>query len=231
MDNNKVDVEVKQLESTALAWPDRANAITIVDQPSYDQATCLVIEIADLKWRIIDHHKPIKDAAFAAHKVAVAAEKRLLDPLQQADTTLRRAIGNWEQEQERIRREAQRKLEEAQRKADEEARIALAVEAETNGAEEETVAEILNTPVVLPAAVAPPTFQRANGVGTQQRWRAELVDIKALCRAVADGKASTEYVQANLVALNGLARAMKGTFNVAGCRAVPETTVAVRRAT
>lgn len=223
------EVEVRQLESTALAWPDRAKAIVIVDQPSYDTATTLVIQIADLKKRIIDHHRPIKEAANAAHKVAVAAEKKLLDPLQQADFILRVGIGTWEREQERIRQEAQRKLEEAQRKADEEARIALAVEAETGGAEEETVAEILDTPVVLPAVIAAPTFQRTQGVSTQQRWSAEVVDIKALCRAVADGKASTEYVQANLVALNGLARAMRQTMNIPGVRAVPETTVAVRR--
>ena len=33
-------------------------------------------------------------------------------------------------------------------------------------------------------------------------WSAEATDIKALCLAVATGKASTEFVTANMVALN-----------------------------
>ena len=57
-----------------------------------------------------------------------------------------------------------------------------------------------------------------------------VVDIKALCRAVADGKASTEYVMGlekdrltgivSCPALNKMATALKGTMNVPGVQAM-----------
>ena len=188
------------------------------------------MEIVGLRKQVVEHHKPIKEAAHKAHKTAIAAEKKLLDPLQQAETCLKRSIAAWDQEQQRIRQEEQRRLEAAQRKADEEARLALAQDAEANGATPETVDEILDTPVVTPSVVAAPTYEKGNGVSTSVRWHAEVVDIKALCLAVAQGRASANLVQPNLPALNGMARAMKQTMNVPGVKAVSETTVAVRSA-
>lgn len=221
--------EVKRMESTALSWPSRAQAIVVRDQESYDAAASLVVEIVTLERQIIEHHKPIKEAAFAAHRVACAAEKKLLDPIQQAKGIIKGAIGTWEREQERIRLEAQRKAEEEQRRIEEEERLNLAIEAEQAGACEETTQEILSTPVVvMPRPVVAPTFQRAAGVSTSQRWKAECIDIRALCKAIAEGRVSSELVQPNMVALSAMARAMKATFNVAGCRAVTETSVGVR---
>jgi len=225
-----MDVEVRQLEQTALAWPDRARGISITDQQTYDMATTLLVEIATIEKRIKDHHKPIKDAAFAAHKTAVAAEKKLLDPLDSARGIIKTEIVAWERKQEAIRQEMERKALEDQRRAEEEARLAVAVEAEKNGAPPDTVQEILDQPVALPTPVVAPTFQRAQGVSTQERWHAEVTDIKALCKAVGDGRASSELVTANMVALNSMARAMKQTFSIPGCRAIPETTIAVRSA-
>jgi hypothetical protein len=223
--------ETKELESAALAWSDRARAITIRDQQSYDHAAALAIEIVTLERRIQEHHKPIKEAAFAAHRAAVAAERKLLEPLQAAKEIIKSAIRDWDAEQERVRREEQRKAEEEARRRDEEERLQLAVEAETNGATAETVEEILTTPALtVPRPVVPVTFQRAEGVSTQQRWRAEVVDLRQLCRAVAEGRASVNLVCANLTALNAMARAMKGTMNVPGVKAIAESTVAIRSA-
>jgi len=222
--------EVKRMEQTALAWPDRARAITITDQDTYNKAAMVLVEIVRLRKDIKAHHKPIKDATNKAHKEAVAAEKKLLEPIAQAESIIKGTVGQWDAEQERLRLAEQRRLQEAQRKAGEEARLALAAEAEANGATDETVEEILDTPVVQPAIVAKPTFQKANGVSRQERWGAEVVDIKALCRAVADGQAAPTMVLPNMVALNSMARAMRSTFNVPGCKAVTTTSVAVRSA-
>jgi len=223
------ELKEKELENQALSWPEKAQAITIVDQGSYDKATGLLIDIAALEKEIIDHHKPIKDAAFAAHKAAVAAEKRLLDPLAQAKGILKGGIGVWMREQERIRQEAERKAREEQARLEEEARLKLAVQAEEMGASEETTEEILSTPMPVEIPVVPPTYQKTKGVSAGQRWRAEVYNIKMLCAAIAEGKASSEMVQPNMTALNAMARAMKSTFNLPGVRAVPETTVSVRR--
>jgi hypothetical protein len=223
-------VEVEQLEEVALAWPERAKAITITDQETYNGAATVLVEIVAIRKQVQAHHKPIKEATNKAHKTAVAAEKKLLDPLTEAEGYIRKAIGAWDYEQERLRQEEQKRLEAIQRQADEDARLALAQEAEENGAEAETVDEILATPVVMPTAVAKPTFQHASGISTRQNWKAEVVDMKALCRAVASGQASAELVQPNMVALNRMAKAMRTTFNIPGCKAVTESVVGVRNA-
>jgi hypothetical protein len=49
-------------------------------------------------------------------------------------------------------------------------------------------------------------------------WGAEVRDIKALCRAIAEGKASPNLVTPNMPALNKLATALKETMNVPGVR-------------
>jgi hypothetical protein len=60
--------------------------------------------------------------------------------------------------------------------------------------------------------------KREGGPVYREVWAAEVVDIKALCMAVATGKASTEYVTGNMVALNRMAVALKGTMNVPGVK-------------
>lgn len=258
------EAEVKRMESTALSWPERAASIVVADQESYDAACELVTEISSLEKQIQDHHKPIKESAYRAHRAACEAEKKLLDPLAEAKGIIKKSLGTWMQEQESLRleaerkaaleaqriqaemeakqREAQRIAEEKARKIDEEQKLRLAEEAEAAGASEETIAEILDAPAPAPVYVPPvapipvvvpavvPTFRKAKGVSTSQRWSAQVMDIKALCRAVADGTASTECVQPNMTALNSMARAMKSTMNIPGVRAVADTTVSVKKA-
>ena len=218
----------EEAEREALSWPERARSITITNQQTYSIAATLLIDISGLAKRIQDHHKPIKDAAYAAHKTAVAAEKRLLDPLDEARAILRRGIGTWEADQERVRLELERKAQEEARKQEEEMRLALATQAEDIGADPSTVDEILSTPLGTAPPPVAPTFQRVSGVSSSQRWHAQVIDLKALIRAVADGKASTEFLEPSMVALNALARAMKSTLNVPGVRAVAEPTVSAR---
>jgi hypothetical protein len=61
---------------------------------------------------------------------------------------------------------------------------------------------------------------RLTGVAFVKTWSAEVVDLKALCRAIADGKAPENLVAADMKVLGQLARALKSAFNVPGCRAV-----------
>lgn len=198
-----------ELEQQALTWPEKARAIAITNQESYNQAAGLLISIATLKKEIVDHHKPIKDTAFAAHKAAVAAEKRLLDPLVEAETFIKRGLGAFVQEQERLRLEAQRKADEEARRIEEEARLKLAVQAEELGAAEETVQEIVNTPMPMQRPVVVPAFQPAAGIGASRKpvykWR--VIDEKKIPR---------EFLMIDPVKVNGIVRAMGSATNIAG---------------
>ena len=218
----------EELKQGVTFWGDEANKVKIIDQPSYNVAASLVVELTTLERQIVDHHKPIKDATHSAHKAAVAAEKSLLDPVTRAKTVVKSKISTWEREQQRLIQEREREARERAQQISEQLALESAIELEKLGASEEQVAEVLNNPAPLPAPVVQPTFQRASGVSTTTRWSAKVVDLKALCLAVAEGRASTELVLPNMPALNGMARAMKNTMNVPGVKAESETGVNVR---
>jgi hypothetical protein len=70
-------------------------------------------------------------------------------------------------------------------------------------------------PVVVESAI-PAGF----GAATRRTWGAEVYDKLALVKAVAEGKAPLEAVEAAMPVLNGLARSLKGALSVPGVRAV-----------
>jgi len=217
-----------EVERTALTWPEKARAVVVKDQESYNYAANTLIEIARMEKKIKEHHEPIKTAAFNAHKVAVATEKRFLDPLNEAKIIIKRAIGTWEIEQEKIRADTERKANEETRRLEEEERLRLAVEAEKQGQPEAIVEKIIDTPKPIPITTVAPTFRRVDGVSTRETWHAEVIDIKVLCQAVIDGKAPIESVQANMALLNSMARTNKASLSIPGVRAVKDIGVTAR---
>lgn len=85
-------------------------------------------------------------------------------------------------------------------------------------------------PVFEPVYVAPRAVAAPAGISTSQKWKAEIVSLQQLCRAIADGKVPAHYVEANMTALNGMARANKQALNIPGVRAVADFSVTARRA-
>jgi len=141
----------------------------------------------------------------------------------------------------RAEEEARRKAEldrlEAERKAEEDRLLAEAQAAkdrgdnetaelltnaavETSEAIKEQSAAIAQEPIYVAPVVVPKTTPKmAGGPVYREVWAAQVTDIKALCLAVATGKASPESVTANMPVLNKLAVALKGTMNIPGVKA------------
>lgn len=67
-----------------------------------------------------------------------------------------------------------------------------------------------------------------DGVSITPRWKVEEVDIKALCKAVADGLVSSELIEANMTALNKMASSMKEFMKVPGVTVKEAKSVAIR---
>lgn len=252
--------------SEALAWPDQVRSVQVTDQASYEQMAGLKLTLAGFRKKIVGEFKEMKDAANRAHKAICAKENEHLKPIEEAEQIAGRACRVYEDEQDRIRREAQAKIDaenrriaeedrirreaEAkvlrdaelarqaeQRAADDAARLKAAEEAQVIGASEETLNQILETPVIEVAEVPPieafiepaepvmpvvvaPTIDRMKGLGIRRTWGARVVSIKDLCRAVADGKQPESYVVANMQALNARAKADKTAMRVPGVVAV-----------
>jgi len=213
------ELATQELERKALTWPERAKSITIADQRSYEAAAGLLLDIAALKREIEAHHEPIKTTAFAAHKAAVAAEKRLIDPLQEATNILKRGLGAWLEAQERIRQEAERKARAEAARIEEEQRLQLAVQAEEMGAAPETVAEIIETPLPMPEPIQPRTYAPVAGVSARKSWKWAVTDEKLIPR---------EYLQVNAVAINSVVSGLKGKTAIPGIRVYEETGIAAR---
>lgn len=218
-----------EVEQTAMSWPEKAQQILIHDQASYIFAANTLLDIAKIEKNIKAHHEPIKAAAYIAHKTAVGAEKKFLDPLNRAKAIVKKAISGWEQKQAEIRAEADRKAREEARRVEEDSRLRRAIEATNARRPESEIEEILNTPdPIEPPAPAVPTFDRVPGVGTRETWRAEVTDIMALCKAIGEGKAAPTLVQPFMPLLNSMARNLHDSMSVPGVKAVKDVSVTTR---
>jgi len=211
-----------ELEQQALTVADEARAITVRDQASYDLAAQKLLGVRELIKQINDTFDPDIKRWHEGHKSALATKKKVLGDLPAADGILVLLIAKWEMEQRRIREEADRKALEEARKREEEARLALAVEAKKQGATEETVQEIVNTPMPIQVTPTAPSFQRAVGIGASRkpvyRWR--VINESVIPR---------EYLSLNEVKINGVVRAMGATAKIAGIEVYEDIpTISVR---
>ncbi len=213
-------IALSKLDQQALVLTAQANAIQVVDQESHDSAAALYVRLGDLSKDIDSIHDPAIEAAHASHKAAIAAKNKLADPVKCARALIKPKVCQWEEDQKRIQAERQRAAEEAARKIEEEARLALAVEAEQKGADPETVKEILATTMLTVAPVVAPAFQKTNGFKSRKNYTARVVNIKLLCKAIAEGRQPSNLVEGNMTALNGLARSLKSQLNIPGVEVI-----------
>lgn len=225
-----VDVhEEQELRSESLTIVERSKAIKIVDQQTYDHA-CIVLteQIIPFRKRLKDYFEGLRKPAYDAYQAVLNKFKDADSPAEQAEKIIKAEIRRFEQDQERLRQELQRKAqEEAENRAKLE-QLEAAAMAEEFGASPEKVQQIAAQPVI---AVAPPverTFDRSRGVSTRENWKAEVKDMKALCKAIGAGKVPVNYVLPNESVLNARARADKTTLNIPGVVAYNDTVVSGR---
>lgn len=159
--------------------------------------------------------------------------------LNDAETVLKGALKVWQgkeqiriaQEQKAQREELARQQREAAKQEQETREAAAKAEAAGDTAKaadlnmqadtKAAVAEVLQ--YAPPVSVAP---TKLAGISTRETWKAEVVDLFALVKAVAEGKASIELLQANQVAINKRAVALKSEFVVPGIRVYSENNIA-----
>lgn len=236
--------EIERLTGAVTPWPDRARALVVEDQDGYERAAVLLREIKGLRSEIADTFGPIVAKALAAHREALAQRKRHEAPLELAERTIKTLMAGYVREEERKAREEAARLEReareeearrqaAEREAEEQTRLAEAEELYAAGKNEEAMA-VLDAPMPEPDPLPPPPPvvvtppPRAAGISVRETWSAEVTDLVALVRAVADGKAPAAFLRADLPAINGWARATKGSAQVPGVRVRRETGVAAR---
>jgi hypothetical protein len=211
---------MQELEQAAATWPERAKDVAIVDQRSYDRAAEMLVGIKALRRQVDASYNPVIEAAHRSHKAAIAAKKKVEAPLERAETILRTAISSWMREQERLRLEVEQKAREEQARLEQEVRLARAAEAESLGAPEEVISEILDRRTEMPPPVVAQTFDKAEGISSRAVWKWEVTDA---------GKIPREYLSVNEVKINGVVRAMEAATEIPGIRVYQDSTLVVRR--
>lgn len=221
-----VPVDTEALEFEILPWPDKARALAVVDQATCNAAGEFLKGIKALGNEIDTQCDPNIARWYEGHRSATTQKRELKAPLVEAETIIKRAIATWMTEQERQRQEEQRRLREIARKEEEERRVAEALELEIAG-EHEMAQETLTLPTPTPTIELPKPVS-APGVTMRETWKAEVTDLRALCRAIGAGTVPVECVKADLVTLNRLAVSLKRSMDYPGVRAVVQQTVAAK---
>ena len=91
-----------------------AESIEVTDQMSYDTAAAFIKACTDLKKKIIEEHKPLKQKTKAAHQEACNKEKKHLGPVEKAISIFKRKMTAWFiPEQNRLREENEKLKAEA----------------------------------------------------------------------------------------------------------------------
>jgi hypothetical protein len=189
------DKTADDLAAAAREWAARANALTISDVASHEIAQRALLSIAQTRERIVATWKPMKDAAFKAHRAVCDKEKELLAPLEAADKQLRTRIGAYtyqqlllaQAEDERKRKIAEAEARERAQRETEEQALAAAEELAQMGDLEGAEAVLEAPPPVMPRydqMPAPTKIEVASvdGVSGSIDYEITITDMNAIPR-------------------------------------------------
>ena len=223
------EIAEQELKQEGLAIVHLAQAVTIKDQDSYDEACRLLQEqIVPFRRRWKEYWENIRKPAYAAYQAILAKIREGDEPAERAEIFIKAQIRKWDDEQTRIEQERQRQAQiEAEKVADEE-RLQAAIYAKDAGASQAEVEAIVSAPMAVVAAPVVPSYQRAAGVSKRENWKAQVNDLWALVKAAAKDKGLLPYLLPNETALNARARAEKSTLNIPGVLAYNEPVVSAR---
>jgi len=189
--NNDSDLrELDKYEEAMVRVLDVANNIEVVDTDSKQKAADALDYISALLATIEAIVERFRKPAHTYYQEVLAQKKALVNPPKDVIALLKLKIKEYDDECERKLAEA--KLE------------YLMGEAEDEGEALHRATEAVEAKVV--------------GLTTRTYWKAECVDMKALCRAIADGVAPVELVEYNTSAGNSLAAKLRKAMQYPGIR-------------
>lgn len=210
-----------------------AEMLCVEDAASYSAAGALFQRIKTVTKQVEALFREPKQKASEAHKAVVAAEKKLLVPLKEAEAIVEPKMIQWRRDQDRIREEQEKKAREElaarmeKERAEEAARLQreadeLAAAGKVAAAEEAQAAatEVAETPVYVPPVVVQSEVPIVRGVSGRKTWDFEIVDATKIPR---------EFLMVDEQKIRGVVRAMKGQTQIPGVRAFESESLAFRK--
>jgi hypothetical protein len=216
--------EVRAIVDDARTLLEQAETFRVTDPAQYCDAA---IRLKSVKAKQKDL-KALREAITKPMNAALAAVRDLFakpeGALRSAETMLKTAMDDFDAELERKRLEAQRALDEA---ADRERRkLEQQAQRARDKGQSEKAAEFNERAAMVVAPIVQQEVPKVSGISRRQNWHAEVTDMRALVRAVADGDVPLAALEANRTFLNGQARALRAELRYPGVRAVPERGIA-----
>lgn len=198
-----------------------ASALVVDNHEAWSRARQIRSGIKVLDSGLDKHFKKMKRPWDEGKKKILDEEKEYRAAIGDALGLLDPKILSYEEELERERENLRRVLQEEARQNAETERLAKAAELERDG-DHEAARRLLEQPLYTPPVIVPDIYKELfPGEGRNETWgvEEETIDIMALARAVVDGTQPANVLLPNTTALNAMAKALKDTFNVPGCKA------------
>jgi hypothetical protein len=221
-----IETEVKALEPLVRD----AQAMAVRDQAGRDNAMAFLTAVKQAQNRIFDLCDPTVAKALAAHRESVAMRKRMLAPFELAEAAVKGKVLAYDQEAERARRAEQARLRaEADARAETERKRALAAAAKLKTPELREARLEAAQEITAPVVQVAPAVAKAAGESSRVTWKAELVSLPDLIKAVAGGnQAAASMLAYDSAAGNWFARGTKGAVQIPGVRIYSETGMSLR---
>ena len=208
------DPKEVQAETQAVALRAEVDALNVVDQASYDLANVYNKQAYEKK---ADFHKwddPVHAPIVEAWQKSCARRKVIDNACDYVIKITAKATGEYIAAQKAKALEEQRKAEKIARKDAEDAALVTAQALQDEGLEAQAEA-VLEAPVVVQRVeVAAPAMD--SGTSLRTYYSAEVKDLLALVKSVAEGKTPLFYIMADQSKLDGWARLSKGAEAIAG---------------
>lgn len=224
----RLGIAVLRLEEESLDVAEALEAITVTDAIEHDEMgerLKLAVEFTD---RATGFFEPWRELFRGPYQAVLDRKKGVLDGVTASVAKAKRAILEWEHS-EQMRRDLEARVLQEKLRVDEEVRkLALAVQAEAGGMNEQAVEQILSTPSVAPTVTAAP-IARPTGISGRKNWKAEVMDLGALIEAAAKDKRYRVYLQADMSKLDKQAKVDEGALEIPGVRPVNQGSLAIRR--
>lgn len=222
-------MSIQELELKINPLAERAKAFLILTAEHFQAAGELVKAMKAMRAEIDATFDPIIKAAHLAHKEAIEQKRIKETPLVEAEKILGPRMEQWDREQERLRLEEERRLQQKAKDEEERRQLENASILHELG-EVDEANRLLDEPVEVPTVRLERRPMKVGGIGFATRWSAEVVDLMALVKAVAAGRAPIQCLQADMVFLNRQAVAMRDALQYPGVRAKSNRGLQTRKA-
>jgi hypothetical protein len=230
-----VTPEAQEARSVALALPDNARTIRVVDYVSKVAANAFFLKCREARKLIAAHYDPKIDEWKAAKKLAddsrakMVAEKTSAEaPIVEAEGIVKSEILRFDEMEQKRLAEERREADMRSRKEAEDALLRAAADAEAVGdvTEADALLEEAAAPRLPIFSPPPPPVAKLSGTAVYEIWKFEVTDLRALVNAVASGRIPITAVCADEKQIGQAVRAMsrdgKSSFNWPGIRVWPE---------